>query len=208
MPRVRRHRLDTERGQILVIVAGGLIALLAITALALEGGTLMLNRRDAQNSADIASLAGARMVSLNYTAGGRTQAQVYQAVNDSLGLNDCAPASTTPCTWDAQFVGASLVDLGPVANSGAALPSGTIGVRVGVNRAPGALIGRVIGFQSWSVSTEATAISAKQKNFPAGVLLPIALCGWGQTGVNDCLQASNSPARPDRLRGRPDVRHH
>jgi uncharacterized membrane protein len=57
-----RIRSDVERGQVLVIVAGGLLALMAIAAVALEGGTLVLNRRDAQNSADLASLAGARMV--------------------------------------------------------------------------------------------------------------------------------------------------
>ena len=56
-----RHALGRdERGQILVIVAGGMIALLAIAALVLEGGTLMLNRRDAQNGADLASVAGTR----------------------------------------------------------------------------------------------------------------------------------------------------
>ena len=88
MLRSRRRRLETERGQILVIVAGGLIALLAIAALALEGGTLVLNRRDAQNSADLASLAGARMVALNYTDGGRTQAEVYGALT-------AAPSRTT-----------------------------------------------------------------------------------------------------------------
>ena len=62
-----RHALGRdERGQILVIVAGGMIALLAIAALALEGGTLLLNRRDAQNGADLASVAGAREVALKY----------------------------------------------------------------------------------------------------------------------------------------------
>ena len=60
-----RHALGRdERGQILVIVAGGMIALLAIAALALEGGMLMLNRRDAQNGADLASVAGHRQVAL------------------------------------------------------------------------------------------------------------------------------------------------
>ena len=42
MNRLRQLGRD-ERGQILVIVAGGMIALLAIAALAIEGGMLMLN---------------------------------------------------------------------------------------------------------------------------------------------------------------------
>lgn len=192
MRRSQSNPRGSVRGQILVIVAGGLIGILAIVAFALEGGTLVLNRRDAQNSADLSAIAGARLVALNYTDGGRTQAQVHTALTGSLNLNDCP--SSAPCTWEATFVGAGLASLGPVANTSSALPSGALGVRVGVTRTPGAIVGRVLGFTTWQVSTEATAISAKPSSFPSGTLLPIALCGWGQTGVNDCLQASNSPA--------------
>jgi hypothetical protein len=69
-----------------------------------------------------------------------------------------------------------------------------LGVRVGVTRNPSAIVGRVLGFDTWAVSTEATAISAQPSSFPTGIMLPIALCGWGTTGINDCQQASNSPA--------------
>lgn len=193
MRRTRHRRLGSERGQILVIVAGGLIGILAIAALALEGGTIVLNRRDGQNSADLSSLAGAHMVAQHYTAGGRTQAQVHGAVNGSLDLNNCGTTASAPCAWTANFVGAGLSDLGPVSNSSSAVPTGALGVRVEVTRSPGAILGRVLGFTAWSVSTEATAISAKPSSFPSGTMLPIALCGWGQSGVNDCLQASNSP---------------
>ena len=193
MRRSRHHRLGSERGQILVIVAGGLIGIMAIAALALEGGTIVLNRRDGQNSADLSSLAGARVVAQHYTAGGRTQAEVFGAIDGSLDINNCGTTASAPCTWTADFVGAGLVSMGPVGNTAAAVPGGALGVRVGVTRSPGALIGRVLGFDKWDVSTEATAISAKPSSFPAGTLLPIALCGWGQTGVNDCLPASNAP---------------
>ena len=106
-----RHALGRdERGQILVIVAGGMIALLAIAALALEGGTLLLNRRDAQNGADLASVAGTREVALKYvdTATVRVQSNVFAAVNKSLIANGCVAADG--CTWTGEFADGSLTE--------------------------------------------------------------------------------------------------
>lgn len=187
-----------QRGQVLVIVAGGFIGLAAIAALVLEGGTIMLNRRDAQNASDLAAVAGTRIVALNYTSGTpRDRAAVYDAVEASVGDNGCAGAAGTPCSWEAEFVGAGLVDLGSVRprQPGVGLPGGTLGVKVAVTRQPGALFGRVLGFNSWNVSTEGTALAAKPSQYPAGAMLPIALCGWfDPANANVCAQASTSPA--------------
>ena len=189
------RRRDGQRGQILVIVAGGLIGLLAIGALALEGGTLVLNRRDAQNSADLASLAGTRVVALSHTSGGRTQADVLGAVEASLGTNDCQLVASTACTWDVHFIGAGLADLGVVGNTVSPVPAGALGVRVGVTRQPPAFLGRVLGFDHWTVSTDGTSLAARPSSFPTGILLPIAVCGWfNGANPNDCAQATNSPA--------------
>jgi hypothetical protein len=189
-----RHR-HAERGQILVIVAGGLIGLLAIAAFALEGGTLVLNRRDAQNAADLASLAGTRMVALSHTGSAKPQSDVFGAVLGTLDDNDCLISGGTPCTWTARFVGAGLADLGPVGNTGGSVPSAALGVRVDVTRQPAAVLGHVLGFDHWDVSTEATAIAAKPSAFPTGILLPIAVCGWfDAANPNDCPPASDAPA--------------
>jgi hypothetical protein len=50
-----------EHGQIIPILVVSLIALIAMAALLLDGGALLLNRRSAQNAADAAALAGARI---------------------------------------------------------------------------------------------------------------------------------------------------
>jgi hypothetical protein len=194
MQRPRQTRRETERGQVLVIVAGGLIGLLAIVALVLEGGTVILNRRDGQNAADLAALAGARVVALNYTSGGRTQADVYQALEANLDVNNCGPTASAPCTWTAEFVGAGLAPLGAVNEASTNLPANALGVRVGVTRSPGALIGRVIGFESWDVSTEATAVSGKEPTVAGGTMLPIAMCGFGTIGNTECEQADGTNA--------------
>jgi len=51
-----------ERGQILVLFAGGFIVLLIIAALVFDVGQNLLDRRTEQNAADAAALAGARYV--------------------------------------------------------------------------------------------------------------------------------------------------
>ncbi|MEA3325892.1 MAG: pilus assembly protein TadG-related protein [Chloroflexota bacterium] len=63
---INDHKL--ERGQIIPIVVVALIALIALAALILDGGALMSNRRAAQNAADAAALAGARVLCRQYNA--------------------------------------------------------------------------------------------------------------------------------------------
>ena len=193
MSRSRSQRRRSERGQILVIVAGGLIGLLAIAALALEGGTVILNRRDAQNASDLAALAGTRMVALNYTDGGRTRADVFATIQDSMNVNNCGLASSAPCVWTADFVGGNLAPLAQVTKVSSPLPGGTVGVRVGVTRSPDAMVGRILGFDQWDVSTEATAGTGDPASQPGGILLPIALCGFGPDNA-ECQPATTNPS--------------
>jgi hypothetical protein len=55
-------RLRDEHGQILVIFAGGLVALLAITALVVDLGFVFMLRRQEQNAADPGAIAAARFI--------------------------------------------------------------------------------------------------------------------------------------------------
>ncbi len=54
-----------ERGQALIIVAFAAIGLFAFTALAIDGGAVFARKRQAQNAADAAALAGALALSRN-----------------------------------------------------------------------------------------------------------------------------------------------
>jgi hypothetical protein len=49
----------SERGQALILIAFGIIVLVGFTALAVDGGMTLSDRRQAQNAADSAALAGA-----------------------------------------------------------------------------------------------------------------------------------------------------
>ena len=50
---------DRQRGQILVIFALGLVAIIAMTGLVIDGGMTYVQRREQQNVADAAAMAGA-----------------------------------------------------------------------------------------------------------------------------------------------------
>ena len=133
------------------------------------------------------------------------QSAVWAAVDKSLTQNDCVAADN--CTWTAQFTNGALADIGAVNNSGAAIPAGAVGVHVNVTQQVGAIIGHAIGFNSWPVSVEATARArGSQGSFPAGVMLPIAVCGWYEprrqrlrAGVDQsgARQLRRLPAGPD-----------
>lgn len=191
-----------QRGQILVVVAGGMIGLLAIAALVFEGGTLVLNRRDAQNASDLASLAGAKVVADELTDpdANLRRRDVFNAIRDSLEVNHCEAGVGTRCTWTANFVSAGIGPGSAVSSSGSSIPSGTIGVRVRVTREPGTILGRIFNMRTWEVSTEGTAVAAKPTSIPTSVVLPIAVCGWtdGEEDDDDdderfdCARASRS----------------
>ena len=82
---MRIEKKHNERGQIFVIVALMMAAILAILALTIDGGLAYFQRRIAQNAADSAALAGARAMCA--TSGGNpyTEARDYAARN---GIQD------------------------------------------------------------------------------------------------------------------------
>jgi len=51
--------MKTEKGQALILIAVGLVALLGLTALAIDGGNAFADRRHAQNAADTSALSAA-----------------------------------------------------------------------------------------------------------------------------------------------------
>lgn len=165
-----RSRQD---GQIVVVFAGGIVLLFLIAGLVIDGGTAFLNRRDAQNTADVAALAGTKQLTDYYL--GKGPLDVYGTIDRSAARNGC----TATCTWTARYVGprsgASFRDLGAVGAGDGAPPAGAIGVKVDVTRQPHTYFLGVIGQSTWTISTTATAASGKPGSAPADQLLPIAI---------------------------------
>ena len=187
MPSMRSR--GGEHGQILVLFAGGLIALLLIVGLVVDGGTAFVNRRDGQNAADLASLAATKKLADTWrqttSPGVYSGGNAYGAIATSMTANNCASAD---CTWTARYVGprsgSVFQDLGPVGEFDTAIPgssSGTkaIGVKVDVTRTPRTYFLGVIGQSTWTVGATATAIAGRPSSAPAGQLLPIGFVDPG-----------------------------
>jgi Flp pilus assembly protein TadG len=175
-----------ERGQILVIVAGGAIALLLLMGLVIDGGVALFNRRDAQNSSDVMALAGTKYVADAQQGKTRIDASTWAALTRSAAANDCVATGPVPCTWQAWFVAkgaAGPVDIagGPL-NSSSTVPANALGVRVAVRRLPGTFVVGLAGINKWDVNTQATAVAEVPNTIPAGALLPIALKDDGTFG--------------------------
>jgi Flp pilus assembly protein TadG len=165
-----RSRTD---GQIIVVFAGGLLLLFLIAGLVIDGGTAFFNRRDAQNTADIAAMAGTKQLADYYL--GKATFDVHGAISRSATANGCAAT----CTWTASYVGRrdgpSFLDLGPVGSGDGAPPGGALGVKVDVTRRPHTYFLGAIGQSTWTIQTTATAVSGTRADAPANQLLPIAL---------------------------------
>lgn len=87
--RVRaQDRPRTQRGQTLVIFTIFLVVLLGVTALAVDYGSLLKVRRDYQNAADAAVLAGSVFLNRPITPGKQVSARqaAWDSIGDSLGL--------------------------------------------------------------------------------------------------------------------------
>ena len=74
-----------EAGQVIPIVVIAVIIMIGLAALILDGGALLLNRRSAQNVADSAAIAGARVYCGEADA---TEAEVYAAIDEYILYNN------------------------------------------------------------------------------------------------------------------------
>src|SRR4051812_21218552 len=88
---MKRSRDDKQQGQGLVLFALFLVVLLAVTGVAVDYGTWLKSRRDYQNVADAAVLAGGAFLSRPIDATKRDNARraAWESINKqlSLGLN-------------------------------------------------------------------------------------------------------------------------
>lgn len=159
-----RHR--NERGQVLVIVAVALVAIMAMVGLVVDGGFAWGKQRDTQNAADAAAEAGA-VVMAQRLAGvvpAKTDLDVETAVLLAGSENGVDP----PDAWYTDIAGNLLDDTGAVvADRADAAKVGDVGVippnaagveAIGSQSFPTFLV-RVIGFDQLTVTAPATAVA-------------------------------------------------
>ncbi|HBY95174.1 MAG: Tad domain-containing protein [Ardenticatenaceae bacterium] len=140
----------SEEGQSLIFIALALLGLMAFLGLAVDGGNIYLQRRNVQNAADGAALAGAVVMAQNRNIG-VTEAALCGAVQDyavSRHLSDLNLLEIyyTPTS---KRVTCSVLPVPP--------PPAVNGIRVVTGRNFSSLISQVIGQNEFTVRATATA---------------------------------------------------
>jgi len=128
------ERIQSEKGQSLVLVALLLIAFLAILAVVLDGGFAYFQRRNAQNAADAGALAGARVFcedpDANYDAAIQTatdyvasnEASLLPGYPDITGNKVTVGTTITHDTYFGRIIGRDEVVVNAVAQAGCYQP--------------------------------------------------------------------------------------
>jgi Putative Flp pilus-assembly TadE/G-like len=165
-----------------VLFAGGLVALLLIAALAFDVGMMLVERRDQQNAADAAALAGARFV-LTSNVDAETAARQLAIDN---GFDDADPDEVVN------------VYIPAIHGRYAGLP-GFIEVQIEAQRA--SIFAGIIGKVTWPVGAFAVATNSQNLTFPFSMMAldpteckAIAVSGGGVIQAYANLQSNSSGA--------------
>ncbi|MGH3116311.1 MAG: pilus assembly protein TadG-related protein [Gaiellales bacterium] len=162
------RRLAEERGTTMVIVTFSIVALFGLAGLVIDGGRAYSDRREVQNAADSAALAGAKTLSNIMHNPSADESQILAAVTSSITTNG------TNGGFDCNLVNASGTTIGSCPTSDiASLPSGTAGVTVTARDEQATTFMRVLGKDSFDASAPATA----QVQALRGGTAPFMICG-------------------------------
>jgi hypothetical protein len=150
-----RNRPGT-RGQVLVMFAGGLIAIVVGVGLIVDVGYAWAQQRNTQNGADASSRAGAVVLAQHQAdpSAPKTGTDVWNAVNATATQNEVEVADARYTDWQGDPLPGN-----PAVTAGAVIPSGAAGVRVDAMRDQETFLVRVIGLDTWTIRQTATAVA-------------------------------------------------
>ena len=198
--RPRQH--GRESGQIIVIAALAMIAIIGGVALVLEGGNAYANQRMAQNAADAVAHAGATVLAQRLGGTAKDDDDVaawMQTIADANGLSSFTgyyvnvlgrpiTAAGLEATSQGEWVQVGTVgeDLPP--------PPKAQGVRVTGTRNFGTTFGRVIGFNTLDATADATAVMGR---LTGGSFMPLVLpVSPSECSNSGFLQPFDDPTKP------------
>jgi hypothetical protein len=206
--RTERAR-HAERGQMIVIAALGMIAIVGGVSLVLEAGNAYAHQRVAQNAADAVANGGATVIAERLGGTARSDADVLAAMDSLATANDLG-------VYQAYYTdvhGALLDTAGVVVDSeGAAervgpadgssvIPPHTQGVQVDGSQDFGTTFARVIGISEFTASADATAVAGA---LTGGYFLPVVF----PVSLSDCDGSGDTVIVDDPWRmGNPGAEH-
>lgn len=160
-----------ERGQAIVIIAGGLVAMIAMVGLVIDGGNAFAQQRSTQNGMDAASEAGAvelarRMMGIPPVGGDVTWDQRVLAAVTGTATSNGLTSTGTPQYTD--YLGAPLGDVGI-----GVIPPDTQGVHAGGSRNFSTFFVGALGITNFTASAEATAVTGFAEDSGYGSVIPL-----------------------------------
>ncbi|HET6732746.1 pilus assembly protein TadG-related protein [Mycobacterium sp.] len=201
------HTRD-ERGQVLVIVALGLIGIIAMVGLVVDGGYAWSQQRVTQNAADSVAEAGAIVLMENVagTVPTKTDADVLAAVNRAATNNGFG----APVAYYTDFNGNLLDATGAVTADPAtaalvgsgAIPTGAKGVKANAKQTVNTFLMPVIGIPTLDIEATATARAGFRESVceaEAGcIVLPVTVPTTviGCDGSNNLDQIEDASGNP------------
>jgi hypothetical protein len=146
-------------GQILVIAAGAMVAIVVMVGLVIDGGAVYAQQRLAQNGADAISTAATLVIAENLGSAAeiRNQQNVWTAANN-IAIKDGLAGWTGVYTDDK---GVPLSPVVNVTNIVAPIPTAARGVRAGGSRVVETTFSRIAGFDQLTATAEATVVAGK-----------------------------------------------
>jgi Flp pilus assembly protein TadG len=170
-----------ERGQILPVVALALVALLGISAFAIDVGYAYYAKRQLQSAADAAALAGAQDLPSVTTA--KATAASYASANTPVNLASVAYTYTTSCTATA---------LAGVGCSAATNPNN---LTVTATASTNTWFAKIFGVNSFSVKARANACSPCSSS-PVDVVVVLdrtgSMCDNSYPSSDGCIDLDNA----------------
>ncbi len=159
---------DPQRGQALTLFALALTAIVLGAAVVVDGGYAYAQRRQAQNAADFAAMAGTRIIGQSLTGrpfGTGTAGNVENAILTTLAANDATLV-------EAEYVDETGAALGPVVGA-SRIPDAAFGVVVKAKADWEPFLLGIIGVADWVAGASATAMTPGQSK--GGGVLPIGI---------------------------------
>jgi hypothetical protein len=152
---VRTDDSATPRGQILVIVGLGMVALIAAVGLVIDVGFSLAANREAQNGADAAAHAGAIVIVKEIASTGTTEsdAAVLTAVQGAAAINKITLEDAQYTDVDGTLIGVK-VGVAP----GGSIPASAQGVQASGSLQHETFFARIVGISQLAVNAKATAV--------------------------------------------------
>jgi Flp pilus assembly protein TadG len=202
----RRDRRD-GRGQILVIAALAMVVIIGGVSLVIEGGNAYAQQRVVQNASDAVANGGATVLAERLGGAVRSDADVEARMAALATANQLDDFAAHYTTVDGKLLSSGGVVVGATGGAAAVgdgtIPPGAQGVRIAGDRAFDTTLARAIGFDEFTASADATAVTgALTGGLFMPVIFPVSMQDCDGTGtlisnLDAPWRLSNPGATPD-----------